>query len=37
MKALFSKILVPIDGSDYSFKAAEYAIDIQEDINLKLL
>jgi nucleotide-binding universal stress UspA family protein len=27
MKALFSKILVPIDGSDYSFKAAEYAID----------
>jgi nucleotide-binding universal stress UspA family protein len=28
MKALFSKILVPIDGSDYSFKAAEYAIDI---------
>lgn len=28
MNALFSKILVPIDGSDYSFKAAEYAIDI---------
>jgi nucleotide-binding universal stress UspA family protein len=28
MKTLFSKIIVPIDGSDYSFKAAEYAIDI---------
>ena len=28
MKSLFSKILVPMDGSDYSFKAAEYAIDI---------
>ena len=28
MKTLFSKILVPMDGSDYSFKAAEYAIDI---------
>ena len=28
MKTLFSKILVPIDGSDYSLKAAECAIDI---------
>jgi nucleotide-binding universal stress UspA family protein len=28
METQFSKILVPIDGSDYSFKAAEYAIDI---------
>jgi len=28
MKSLYSKILVPMDGSDYSFKAAEYAIDI---------
>lgn len=28
MKIVFSKILVPIDGSKYSFKAAEYAIDI---------
>ncbi|MGE5683772.1 MAG: universal stress protein [Nitrososphaerota archaeon] len=28
MKTLFSKIIVPMDGSDYSFKAAEYAIDI---------
>ncbi len=28
MKALFSKILVPIDGSDYLFRATEYAIDI---------
>ncbi|HET6715635.1 MAG TPA: universal stress protein [Nitrososphaeraceae archaeon] len=28
MKSLFSKIIVPMDGSDYSFKAAEYAIDI---------
>ena len=28
MKNIFSKILVPIDGSDYSFKAAEYAMDI---------
>jgi nucleotide-binding universal stress UspA family protein len=28
MKIVFSKILVPIDGSKYSFKAAEHAIDI---------
>jgi nucleotide-binding universal stress UspA family protein len=28
MKSLISKILIPMDGSDYSFKAAEYAIDI---------
>jgi nucleotide-binding universal stress UspA family protein len=28
MSNIFSKILVPIDGSKYSFKAAEYAIDI---------
>jgi nucleotide-binding universal stress UspA family protein len=28
MKTLFSKILVPIDGSEYSFNAAEYAIQI---------
>jgi nucleotide-binding universal stress UspA family protein len=28
MKTLFSKILVPIDGSNYSLKAAECAIDI---------
>jgi nucleotide-binding universal stress UspA family protein len=28
MNNVFSKILVPIDGSQYSFKAAEYAIDI---------
>ena len=30
-KAKFSKILVPIDGSDHSIKAAEYAIDIARD------
>jgi nucleotide-binding universal stress UspA family protein len=28
MKNLFSKILVPIDGSEYSFSAAQYAIDL---------
>jgi nucleotide-binding universal stress UspA family protein len=28
MKSLFSKILIPMDGSDYSFNAAEYAIDL---------
>lgn len=28
MKTLFSKILVPIDGSENSLKAAEHAIDI---------
>ena len=28
MNNIFSKILVPIDGSEYSFKAGEYAIDI---------
>ena len=30
-KAKFSKILVPIDGSIHSIKAAEYAIDIARD------
>jgi nucleotide-binding universal stress UspA family protein len=28
MKNLFSKILVPIDGSEYSFRAAQYATDL---------
>lgn len=28
MKNLYSKILVPIDGSEYSLKAAQYAFDI---------
>jgi nucleotide-binding universal stress UspA family protein len=28
MKNLFSRILVPIDGSEYSFSAAQYAIDL---------
>ncbi len=28
MKSLFSEILVPIDGSEYSLKAAEYAIEL---------
>lgn len=36
MKALFSKILVPIDGSDYSFKAAEYAINISRRYQSKI-
>ncbi|HET7392032.1 MAG TPA: universal stress protein [Nitrososphaeraceae archaeon] len=30
-KAKFSKVLVAIDGSDHSMKAAEYAIDIARD------
>jgi len=28
MKNLYSKILVPIDGSEYSFRAAQYATDL---------
>src|SRR5512134_3290921 len=36
MKTLFSKILVPIDGSVYSFKAAEYAIDISRRYQSKI-
>jgi nucleotide-binding universal stress UspA family protein len=36
-KAKFSKILVPIDGSDHSIKAAEYAIDIARDNKAQLL
>jgi len=28
MKNLFSKILVPIDGSEYSLRAAQYAVDL---------
>jgi nucleotide-binding universal stress UspA family protein len=28
MKTLFSRILIPMDGSEYSFKAAEYGFDV---------
>ncbi|HEY5631269.1 MAG TPA: universal stress protein [Nitrososphaeraceae archaeon] len=31
------KILVPIDGSEYSLKAAKYAIKIAKDENAQLL
>lgn len=36
MKTPFSKILVPIDGSEYSFKAAECAIDISRRYESKI-
>jgi nucleotide-binding universal stress UspA family protein len=36
-KAKFSKILVAIDGSDHSMKAAEYAIDIARDNKAQLI
>jgi nucleotide-binding universal stress UspA family protein len=36
-KAKFSKILVAIDGSDQSMKAAEYAIDIARDNKAQLI
>jgi nucleotide-binding universal stress UspA family protein len=36
-KAKFSKILVAIDGSDYSMKAAEYAINIARDNKAELI
>ena len=36
-KAKFSKILVAIDGSDHSMKAAEYAIDIARDNKSQLI
>jgi nucleotide-binding universal stress UspA family protein len=36
-KPKFSKILVAIDGSDYSMKAAEYAIDIARDNKAQLI
>lgn len=39
-KTVFSKIMVAIDGSEQSFKAAEYAIDIainQQKKNIQLL
>jgi nucleotide-binding universal stress UspA family protein len=36
-KAKFSKVLVAIDGSDQSMKAAEYAIDIARDNKAKLI
>jgi nucleotide-binding universal stress UspA family protein len=36
-KVKFSKILVAIDGSDHSMKAAEYAIDIARDNKARLV
>ena len=36
MGNVFSKILVPIDGSKYSFKASEYAIDISKKYGSEL-
>jgi nucleotide-binding universal stress UspA family protein len=36
-KAKFSKILVAIDGSEHSMKAAEYAIDIARDNKTQLI
>jgi nucleotide-binding universal stress UspA family protein len=36
-KPKFSKILVAIDGSDHSMKAAEYAIDIAKDNKARLI
>jgi nucleotide-binding universal stress UspA family protein len=36
-KAKFSKVLVAIDGSDHSMKAAEYAIDIARDNKAQLI
>jgi nucleotide-binding universal stress UspA family protein len=36
-KPKFSKILVAIDGSDHSMKAAEYAIDIARDNKAQLI
>jgi nucleotide-binding universal stress UspA family protein len=36
-KVKFSKILVAIDGSDHSMKAAEYAIDIARDNEAQLI
>jgi nucleotide-binding universal stress UspA family protein len=36
-EAKFSKILVAIDGSDHSMKAAEYAIDIARDNKAQLI
>ena len=37
MQKQFSKILVAIDGSDHSMKAAEYAIDIARDNKAQLI
>ena len=36
-KAKFSKILVAIDGSEHSMKAAEYAIDLAKDNKAQLI
>jgi nucleotide-binding universal stress UspA family protein len=36
-QAKFSKILVAIDGSNHSMKAAEYAIDIARDNRAQLI
>jgi nucleotide-binding universal stress UspA family protein len=36
MGNVFSKILVPIDGSEYSFKAGEYAIDLSTKYDSEL-
>lgn len=36
-KAKFSKILVAIDGSEHSMKAAEYAIGIARDNKAELI
>jgi len=36
-RAKFSKILVAIDGSDHSMKAAQYAIDIARDNKAQLI
>ena len=35
-KVQIKKILVPIDGSDYSFNAAKYAIRLAKDENAQL-
>ena len=36
-RAKFSKILVAIDGSEHSMKAAEYAIDLARDNKAQLI
>lgn len=36
-KNIFSRILVPIDGSKFSMEAAEYAIDLAEKYHSELI